>query len=169
MHLKKGIGGDPHPELAESLLDPAPSNHHPGLGPKQGVGGERLKIEAHPYKRWPALHPLGRQDLQAIELVMTAHQGDQQLSAVTAESQRQMAQTTTLLAIAIDGPIAGLQIGFEGRNQGIQARIENRAVVHVDDPVGAAAVEPGTQAAVFAALERNDRPVSVAQALGGRH
>ena len=47
--------------------------------------------------------------------------------------------------MAIDGPVAGLQIGFEGSDQPIEPRIEHRTMIEVDDSVRAALVVAGPQ------------------------
>ena len=74
-----------------------------------------------------------------------------------------MPQATGLLAIPIDGPFTGLEIGLEGLDEGINAGIQYRAVVHVDDLVAARPVIPSPKAPVFEPLEGNDRPVAIAQ------
>ena len=74
-----------------------------------------------------------------------------------------MPQATGFLAIAIDGPLTRLEIGLEGLDEGVNARIQHRAVVHIDDLMAARPVIPSLDAPVVEALEGNDRPVAIAQ------
>ena len=100
---------------------------------------------------------------ESIEVMVAAHQGEQNLPCVDSDSKGQVPQATGLLAIAIDGPFTRLEIGLEGLDEGINARIQHRAVVHVDDLMAARPVVPSLDAPVFEALEGNDRPVAIAQ------
>ena len=80
-----------------------------------------------------------------------------------ADPQGQMLEPTVADAMAIDGPVTALQVPFERCDQVVNAGIEDRAAVHVDDPVAAAAVIPGLEVAILAALQGDDGPVAIAQ------
>ena len=80
--------------------------------------------------------------------------------------QGQMPQATRGLAVAIDRPGAGLQVGLERFDQGIEAGIQHRTVVHVHNPMAAAQVVAAAQAAVRATLQWNHRPIAVAETTG---
>ena len=99
---------------------------------------------------------------------MAADQRDQQLPGVPAHPQRDMAQATAGLAVAIDRPIGAGQIRFDRCHQGINARIQHRTVVEIHDPVAAPAVVAAAHRAVLESLQRNDGPVAVAERLGRR-
>ena len=109
------------------------------------------------------MHPLGSQDLDALQVWGAAYQGDQQLTRVAADSQGQMAQATPLAAVPINRPVTGLKIRLKRCDQSVQARIKHRAAIHIDNFVGARAIKASPQPPVLAALKRDNRPVAIAE------
>ena len=112
---------------------------------------------------------MGGDLFEPVELVVATDQGDQDLAAVVADPQGQVAQAALLLQMDVHRPITGLQVGLQGCDQGIDAGIEDRAAVEVDDAVAAAAVIASPQLAIALAPFQGDRgPIAVAQGgLGG--
>ena len=155
------------------LLDPATASHHLGVGTEQHVGGPVLDVQAHTDKLGPALQPAPGPALEPRQVGMAAHQCDQQLTAVLAQAQRQVAQPAFRLQMAIHRPGGALQIVLERGDQLVESGIEHRAVVHVHQRVAAAAVIPGPQRSIGPPLQGQDGPVAVAQAVccteGGCH
>ena len=68
--------------------------------------------------------------------------------------------------MAVDGPVAGLQIGLDRGDQPVDPRIEHGAAVEIDDPMGAPLVVAGPQPAL-AVLQGNDGPIAVAEVIRG--
>ena len=77
-----------------------------------------------------------------------------------------MPQATRPGQIHIHGPTAGLQISLQRGDQGIDARIEHRAAVEVDDPMAASPVVTGPQTAFRGALQGDQGAIAVAEPAG---
>jgi hypothetical protein len=167
VHLKEGVAVDLQNQVRKPLVQPVTAGQGVGLGTKEKVGGPGLQVESHSHQVGPAGHPGLGLVLQAIEVAVAGDQGDQQLAGVMTDPQGQMAQSAPFTAVPVHRPVGGLEVRLERRDQRVETRVEHRTAVHVDDLMGAAAVEARAQAPIRGALQRNDRPVAVAELRGG--
>ena len=108
-----------------------------------------------------------RKERESLKLGVAADEGDKDLTGIRSNPQGQMAQPPLGLEIHVHGPGRGLQIRLERGDQTVDAGIEHRTAVHIDNLVAAAAVIASAYAATVFPFQRDDGPIAITQGLLG--
>ena len=85
------------------------------------------------------------------------------------DTKTEMAQSIPGTEIMIRGKSAGVEIFFQRFDQGIKTRVDDRAAVEVDDPMGTSTEIAHAQGTVLGATQGNQSPVAISKALGWSH
>ena len=82
---------------------------------------------------------------------------------MVADAEPEVAQPLGFDEIVISRPAGVIKIVFERLDQRIQARIQNRTVVEIDDPVAATLVVAETQRPIRRTFQRDQGPIAVTE------
>ena len=82
---------------------------------------------------------------------------------MVADAEPEVTQPLGFAEIVISRPAGLIKIVFERLDQRIQARIQNRTVVEIDDPVAAPLVVAETQRPIRRAFQRDQGPIPVSE------
>ena len=164
IHLNKGGAAEGELDSAELFLNGGNTGEAMGGATEHQVVGLGLKVEADPFHRGPTLHPALCEGLKASNLSVAADQGDQNVSGGTGQTKPEMAQPLGFKQVMVGRPPPCIQVLLERFHQRVQAWIEHRAVVQVDDLVGLRSEVAGLQASVLVSLQRDQGPVAVTEA-----